>query len=735
MYRDDEEEISLNEEFTLAEPEENFNIEEIPTIEEMLSVDKEEVEQIQKISDMSSDNAGDTSDALNLTPQPENSVSDTEENFLPEFEKDILNEDFDNSANSINLLNTDDMLMTDEIMLNTAESAGDSVSTTVTSAPEEVEEESLTLHNFDENLRNDNEFSPEFAETDNEESITKLNISDTFTESEKTEEMQSENIAHEEEVLNLPDTNIEQALSDENINFIDEPSNADEETQYEEQNLSVEYTYSENELEVFTENSFENAVMEDFTDNGITPDLVTDFSESEFEVKNTGIDINDYNSNNTNVLTIENNDSVKQSEQLYDVFAQIDALLDDNGTSDITLTQSQPFNTTNLDDAAASIPQQEYDTDPDSQILSTDGELESKENFDFSYEEAANSVEDNESEEAVQQKYKSAFNPIKYMRETSSENKEFDENKEIFDFAHTSEDIPISKNNFSEQPFIETDVSNEEISSETENNKDMLEFLYAEDGTAVSPESLVSSETEEGFENVTELNLDEPSGKDNTLTNEITKKIILSAAVCTVLIGAGITAVSVFNRKSAEEIAELTPNGITTPLEAANSIDTTPSIVENANVNADIPDINNIKQAKTDTVTQDVIKEEIQKRTTPINPEAYLSVNKIQWQVPYYLSYSPNINSYLQTAGKSIKLQVSSDLLLVNEYAYSNLVKISLKLNNSGVLQSTNILTSSGSKQIDDIVLQSVKSTLNVLKLPAGEVKTPDLNLTITIYF
>ena len=682
MYRDDEEEISLNEDFTLPALEENFNIEEIPTIEEMLSVDKEEVEQIQKISAMSSDNADNTSDVLNLNTQYENSAD-----------------------------------------------------AAVMPAPEKVEEEeeSLNLHDFDENLQNDNEFSPEYAETAGEE----------------------------------------------NINFIDEPSNTGEEAQYEEHTSSGDYTYAENEL--LTENSFENTAMENIPDNGITPEIVTNFSESEFEGKNTDIYINDYNSNDTDVLLIENKDSVKKFQQPDDVFARIDALLDDNGTFDITSPKVQSINTTDLDDAAASIPQQEYDTDPDSQILFTDEELENKENFDFSYEEAENYVEDNESEENVPQKYKSAFNPIKYMRETisekkeidadkenfdfsymseeipipennfseqpftepdisneetSSENKELVDNKENFDFSYTGEDIPIPENNFPELPFTETAVSNEETSSETENNKDMLEFLYAEDGTADSAENLVSSENEEEYENFTELNLDEPSGKDNTLTNGKAKKIILSAAFCAVLIGAGITAVSVFNRKSAEEIAELTPNGITTPLEAVNSIDTSSAIVkENTNLSAAIPDINKIKQPKVDTVTHDVIKDEIQKRTTPINRESYLSVSKIQWQVPYYLSYSPNINSYLQTAGKSIKLQVSSDLLLVNEYAYSNLVKVNLKLNNSGVLQSTNILTSSGSKQIDDVVLQSVKSTLNVLKLPAGEVKTPDLNLTITIYF
>ena len=45
------------------------------------------------------------------------------------------------------------------------------------------------------------------------------------------------------------------------------------------------------------------------------------------------------------------------------------------------------------------------------------------------------------------------------------------------------------------------------------------------------------------------------------------------------------------------------------------------------------------------------------------------------------------------------------------------------------------IITSSGSKEIDDIVLQTVKQTLNVVKPAQGEVPTPDFNLGLIINF
>ena len=93
------------------------------------------------------------------------------------------------------------------------------------------------------------------------------------------------------------------------------------------------------------------------------------------------------------------------------------------------------------------------------------------------------------------------------------------------------------------------------------------------------------------------------------------------------------------------------------------------------------------------------------------------------------------MQNYLRSAGKSIKLSLSADLLLANEYAYTNQVKVGLKLSKDGSIQESKIISGSGSKQIDSIVLQSVKDTLNVVKPPSGEINTPNFNLNLIIYF
>lgn len=134
---------------------------------------------------------------------------------------------------------------------------------------------------------------------------------------------------------------------------------------------------------------------------------------------------------------------------------------------------------------------------------------------------------------------------------------------------------------------------------------------------------------------------------------------------------------------------------------------------------------------------EDVAKEaekNIAKPKTPVSTMPYIDVQKLGWEVPDYVSYNDAFKKYLQSAGKSLKLTLSSDLLLATEYAYSNLIKVDVKLSKDGAIQSANISQSSGSTQIDNIVLQTVNDTLKVLKAPAGVIIGDNLQLTLKIY-
>lgn len=115
-------------------------------------------------------------------------------------------------------------------------------------------------------------------------------------------------------------------------------------------------------------------------------------------------------------------------------------------------------------------------------------------------------------------------------------------------------------------------------------------------------------------------------------------------------------------------------------------------------------------------------------------PNTYLSVSKIVWDVPEYLTYNDDFNNYLQTLGSTLKLNLSSDLLLISENTVFNKVKVKIGLKDSGKKYSAEIEEGCGTKSVDDLVLQSVKNTLNLLKPPVNSLETADEDLYITIY-
>lgn len=215
------------------------------------------------------------------------------------------------------------------------------------------------------------------------------------------------------------------------------------------------------------------------------------------------------------------------------------------------------------------------------------------------------------------------------------------------------------------------------------------------------------------------------------------KKMIIVAAALVAVVASASVFTFLKSKSSNADIDNLAQNPVENDITNQNL---TPLPTEEINDSAEnlmtnTPDINSIdkKNIQTNQTSKELKSAALAPK--PASSESYLSVQKLVWDVPDYLSYSPKMKNYLTTAGKSIKLSLSADLLLATEYAYSNQVKINLKLSNDGTIQNSQIVTSSGSEQIDKIVLQSVKDTLNVVKPPSGEVKGSDFNLSLIIYF
>ena len=208
------------------------------------------------------------------------------------------------------------------------------------------------------------------------------------------------------------------------------------------------------------------------------------------------------------------------------------------------------------------------------------------------------------------------------------------------------------------------------------------------------------------------------------------KTLITAAALITIIAGASAFVLLKPKTDSASDIESAAPQSADILDNPNQTADNNENILE-----TNAPTINNTTDKKVQKTKQQVKELKNTAVKKPIPSESYLEVQKLVWDVPDTLSYSPKMQNYLRTAGKSIKLSLSTDLLLASEYAYSNQVKVGLKLSKDGAIQESNIISSSGSTEIDNIVLQSVKDTLNVVKPPSTEISTPDFNLNLIIYF
>lgn len=273
-------------------------------------------------------------------------------------------------------------------------------------------------------------------------------------------------------------------------------------------------------------------------------------------------------------------------------------------------------------------------------------------------------------------------------------------------------------------------------SNDEDSTKNKLEMLFNSSDQNDEDESLLD---EENDNSISQEKVSAPEkGK---------KAVIIAAALVAVLAAAAGTGLFLKNKNNnnSDILAQNPIENDTANIPTENTLPNNNE--DNTNLIANTPEsglpqptpTGNNNTAKPKTPAQpEKTAPQAQQATKPNitgTPTPYVSIKSLTWEVPDYLSYSDKIKKYLQTAGKSIRLTLSSDLLLATEYAYSNQVKVAIKLKNDGTIQDIQISKSSGSNQINDIVLRTVKDTLNVVKPAPGEIPGNEFNLGLIINF
>lgn len=99
------------------------------------------------------------------------------------------------------------------------------------------------------------------------------------------------------------------------------------------------------------------------------------------------------------------------------------------------------------------------------------------------------------------------------------------------------------------------------------------------------------------------------------------------------------------------------------------------------------------------------------------NLDASILVSNLRvfWEVPAGYASNTAAGRYLQKLGKIINLNLKTELLLLNKPPITNKIGVEIKFNNSTrKFETVGVVTSSGEKSVDDLILQTVNKVLNM---------------------
>lgn len=228
-------------------------------------------------------------------------------------------------------------------------------------------------------------------------------------------------------------------------------------------------------------------------------------------------------------------------------------------------------------------------------------------------------------------------------------------------------------------------------------------------------ENQANAQSEEGAQDgVAEFEL-APEPVSASTVNK-TKQIAVAAALVVLLAGAGAGAWFMNHQKATTE---------ETPLDTANS-DQLFDLQNQGTQSEESPD------TQSAAVSQDINRSMANSFS---DKPAAISITKLSWQVSEKLASEASVKEYLQTAGKNIQMNLQNDLANASDVAFNNTVKVSFEIAPDNTLKGIQVLTSSGSDKIDDIILRSIKNTLKYINVPKLKDYKSDYFLTLIINF
>lgn len=241
-----------------------------------------------------------------------------------------------------------------------------------------------------------------------------------------------------------------------------------------------------------------------------------------------------------------------------------------------------------------------------------------------------------------------------------------------------------------------------ESENQEENGEEVIDSLYED-----------APEAPAGGESAQEEFMQPEPGKNGGLA----KKLIAAAVVLFLITTGSITALYLNQNKQAANQDALpdadAPMQDGSPLDAAA----------------------NLPQNKDDSASP--MSQDLNKSITNVfsDQPAALTITKISWEVSQSLANDDSFRNYLQVAGKNLQMNLQNDLSYTTEINYNPKVKVSFEISKDNTIKRIQVTESSGSEQIDNVVLQSIKETLKYVNAPNIKDYKGNYNLSVVVNF
>lgn len=264
------------------------------------------------------------------------------------------------------------------------------------------------------------------------------------------------------------------------------------------------------------------------------------------------------------------------------------------------------------------------------------------------------------------------------------------------------------------------DDSDENAESEAADDTDLDLIAESAENDAEQPqEEAIDTlyENDEAQVDGENAQIDLTQDKNVSKNSGLAKKLIAAAVLLFLITAGGVTALYM-NQSKQNTNTEALPDG-DFPAQDGSVLDAAANLPQNNN----------------ETATP--MSQDLNKSITNVfsDQPAAITITKISWEVSQSLANDDSFRNYLQVAGKNLQMNLQNDLSYTTEINYNPKVKVSFEITKENVIKRIQVTESSGSEQIDNVVLQSIKETLKYVNAPNIKDYKGNYNLSVVINF